>query len=73
MKITLADQLGCIRRELTMRTAFYPQLVRQGRLRSSEAEREIAVMEAVLATLEDVARDRRHSNGTRLRMTLDDP
>jgi hypothetical protein len=55
-KITLVDQIRCVRREVAMRTSYYPNLIRSGRLRESQAEHELQAMEAVLATLEELAR-----------------
>jgi hypothetical protein len=49
--ITLADQIACVERELRLRHAVYPRLVAQKRMKQSSADREIALMEVVLATL----------------------
>lgn len=56
MKITLKDQIKCVRREVVMRTTYYPNLIRAGKLRERDAEHELAAMEAVLETLEALER-----------------
>lgn len=52
---TLAAQIECVRRELGMRRRVYPMRVVTGRMLEMEAVREVASMEAVLATLERMA------------------
>lgn len=49
--VTLDLQIACVTRELALRRSVYPRQVSRGRMRQSEAEHEIAVMEAVRATL----------------------
>lgn len=46
--ITPADKRACIERELRMRRRVYPRWVEAGRLTRQQADREIAVMEAIL-------------------------
>lgn len=41
------DKLRCVEREIAMRKTIYPKLVASGRMKQDEADREIAVMEAV--------------------------
>lgn len=50
--ISLADQIACVRREIGMRERVYPKWVAGGRMKQDAADREIAAMRAVLATLE---------------------
>ena len=50
--ITLADEISCIRREIGMRESVYPRRVRAGKMNPKIADRETAVMKAVLARLE---------------------
>jgi hypothetical protein len=49
--IPLADQIGCVRREIAMRERVYSKWVNAGRMKAEAAEREIAAMRAVLKTL----------------------
>jgi hypothetical protein len=53
--IPLAEQIACVRREVALRERIYPRLVRDGKLRRDEADRELARMRAVLETLEAAA------------------
>ncbi len=55
-EITLAEQIRCVTREIAMREAGYKRWVKTGRMTEPKAQREIAVMKAVLATLEGLAR-----------------
>lgn len=50
--IPLAEQIKCVKREIAMRERVYPRWVNAGRLVQSKADTEIAVMKAVLKTLE---------------------
>ena len=52
MDISLVRQLKCAERELAKRHKHYPSWIRQGRLRRPTAEREIAEMTAIIATLQ---------------------
>lgn len=47
--ITPADKRACIERELRMRRRVYPRWVQAGKLSQAEADREVAVMQAILA------------------------
>lgn len=49
---TLDEQIACVRREIGLRKSVYPKLVARGGLKQADADRELARMEAVLATLE---------------------
>ncbi len=49
--ITLKDQISCIERELKYRRHVYPRLVYTGKMSQGSADRELAVMNEVLATL----------------------
>lgn len=51
-EITIEDQIACVRREIAMRRRVYPRWVENGKMKQSQSDREIAVMEAVLTTLE---------------------
>ena len=50
--ITLADQCRCVEREIKMRESVYPRWVASGKMSQGRADREIAMMRAVLKTLE---------------------
>jgi hypothetical protein len=50
--ISLHEQIVCVRREIGMRERVYPKWVSAGRMKQYVADREIAAMRAVLATLE---------------------
>lgn len=47
----LDDQIACVKREIGFRKRVYPRQILQGRLKRDAADREIATMQAVLATL----------------------
>lgn len=73
--IALEDQIKCVRRELAQRAQYYPNLVRSGRLREDQAQREIDTMQAVLDTLERCRRadtNEAHDAGMRMRMSFED-
>lgn len=53
--IALADQVACVKRELSFREHVYPRRVAAGVMSTQDARREIERMKAVLATLEEVA------------------
>ncbi len=50
-KVTIIAQIAEVNRELAMRRNVYPSLVRNQKLRQSEADLCLSRMEAVLATL----------------------
>lgn len=56
-EIPLDEQVRCVKREISKRNYVYPYQVQQGKMTREKAEREIAVMQAVLATLEKLAAD----------------
>ena len=58
MHVTTELKVRALKREIAMRKAVYPARVRRGDMRPSEAEREIAVMEAILADYEPRAPQR---------------
>jgi hypothetical protein len=55
---TLQDQIIEIDRELRMRRNAYPRLVSENKLTQARADRQLAVMEAVLLTLRTAGSDR---------------
>jgi hypothetical protein len=46
---TREEKYACAKRELAMRRSVYPNWVSRGKMRAAEAEREIRVMEAIVA------------------------
>jgi hypothetical protein len=50
--VSLDDQIACVDRELGMRRRVYARRVTAKQMGANVAEREIAAMEAVLATLQ---------------------
>lgn len=47
--VTREQKIAALRREIALRRNVFPGRVRLGKMTPSEAEREIAVMEAILA------------------------
>lgn len=58
MSVPIANQIACVRREITMRNWVYPRWVEKGRMNQEQADRELEAMIAVLATLQEVQRQR---------------
>jgi hypothetical protein len=54
--VSLAAQIQCVEREIRMRGEVYPRRVAAGRMSQKTADREIMLMQAVLATLKGLAR-----------------
>lgn len=54
-RITLQEQIECAKREISMRKWVYPSRVNQGKMNQVKADHEIAAMEAILRTLEELA------------------
>jgi hypothetical protein len=48
------DQINEVKREIAIRQRVYPRWVADGKLTQAKADRQIEVMQAVLATLEPV-------------------
>ena len=59
--ITTADKIAELRRELVMRRQVYARWVEIGTLAPEQAERRIAIMEAILADYETADRWQPHS------------
>mgnify|MGYP000651598192 CR=1 FL=1 len=53
-QVSLDRQIDGVKREIAMRQRAYPRWVVAGRLTQAKADTEIAVMQAVLATLERI-------------------
>ena len=50
------DMLACARRELAMRERVYPRWVALRKMKQADADRETAVMRAIVAHLEEAVR-----------------
>lgn len=53
-EISLDDEVRCVERELKFRTMVYPRLVSKGRMTTGTMNREIALMESILARLKSL-------------------
>lgn len=53
-KVSLADQIAEVKREIKMRMQVYSKLVDGGRMKAEEAEKRTINMAAVLRTLEGI-------------------
>lgn len=54
LPIPLAAQIDCVKREIAMRERVYPRWIESKKIAPQRAEKEIAAMRAVLATLKGV-------------------
>lgn len=59
----LPAQIAEVRRELAQRERAYPRFIEKGQLTKPLADKRVRVMEAVLATLEGLERERRAGGG----------
>ena len=50
------DQIAEVKRGIALRERVYPKWVEAGRLKQDKADRQLAIMRAVLATLESTLR-----------------
>ena len=57
--VTITEQLACAKREVGMRKRVYPRWVEANRMTKAKADAEIAAMEAIVATLEQLERAER--------------
>lgn len=57
--VSLPEQIAEVRREIGLREHLYPRWVVAGKLSQAKADRGLATMRAVLATLEQVDAERR--------------
>jgi hypothetical protein len=48
VSFTLTEKRSCVEREIRMRRRVYPRWVHQGKMNKGTAEREIALMQAIL-------------------------
>ena len=54
-----SELAGCARRELRMRERVYPRWIERDKMRQEDADRELALMRAIVALLEE--RERQHA------------
>lgn len=55
--IPLQEQLAEVGREIAMRHSVYPRRVRDGKMTQAQADRQIAIMKSVYATIEELAKN----------------
>ena len=60
MTCTYAEQAECVKREIRQRGRVYPRLVESGKMSPQQMQRELALMAAVLQTIQT------HEEGERL-------
>jgi hypothetical protein len=58
-QFTIAEQLDAIDREIRFRRHVYPRRVAESRMSQKEADRQIALMEAVKATVAKIGREQK--------------
>lgn len=54
MSVPIDKQIKCAKRELSMRLGVYPRWVANASMSQEKADDEIAAMEAIIETLEEV-------------------
>lgn len=59
MTFTAEDKFACVRRELGYRRHVYARRVTDGAMKKDQADREIALMEAIAADYEEQAKKER--------------
>jgi len=62
-QITIDEQLAEVKRELAMRNKVYPKWIESGSLPKQKADFQILVMEAVLISLQEIARQKAPQSG----------
>lgn len=65
-EITRAQKITVLKREVAMRQRVYPRMVRDGKMSEADAERETAVMSAILADYAEVVHEVVDSGGAEL-------
>lgn len=59
MTVPIGEQIACIERELGYRQRVYPRWVADGKMSINKSREELRRMEAVLATLQQIAEGER--------------
>jgi hypothetical protein len=62
-QITIDEQIAEVKREIAMRNKVYPKWVEAGSMQKSKADFQILVMEAVLISLQEIAREKAPQGG----------
>ncbi len=57
-QITIDEQIAEVKREIAMRQRVYPRWIEAGSLQKSKADFQILAMEAVLISLQAIAREK---------------
>lgn len=57
-QITIDEQISEVKREIAMRQKVYPKWIEAGSMQKPKADFQILVMEAVLITLQTIAREK---------------
>lgn len=52
--VPLPDQIKCVSREIALRKACYPKWISSGKMKPTEALKELSAMQAVLETLQEL-------------------
>lgn len=52
--VPLQDQIKCVAREIALRKACYPKWISSGKMKPTEALKELTAMQAVMETLQDL-------------------
>lgn len=62
-EITIDQMIACAKREIGMRHRVYPGWVERKKMRQAEADHQIAAMEAIVVTLEEVKKTKSGAQG----------
>ena len=62
-QITIDEQIAEVRRELAMRNKVYPKWIEAGSMQKSKADFQLLVMEAVLISLQTIAKEKAPQGG----------
>ena len=57
-QITIDEQVAEVKREIAMRQRLYPKWIEAGSMKKSKADFQILVMEAVLISLQEIAKQK---------------
>lgn len=62
-QITIDEQIAEVKREIVMRKKVYPKWIEAGSMQKSKADFQILAMEAVLISLQEIAREKAPQGG----------
>ncbi len=57
-QVTIDEQINEVKREIAMRNKVYPRWIEAGSMKKSKADFQILVMEAVLISLQEIAKQK---------------